>query len=113
MLLFAETAGVIALLGPYTAEILPTAIRGTAGGWVAAVGKSGGAFGPPLIALVLSAPGGMRTAALFVALPMAAAGIAVLARGSNPHIAHTPEEGSGLDAELDGLLHDEPAPAQP
>lgn len=114
MLLFAGTAGVIALLGPYTAEVFPTALRGTAGGWVAAVGKSGGAFGPPLIALVLSAPGGMRTAALFVALPMAAAGMAVLARGSNPDTTQAAADDTQLATELDGLLpNEEPAPARP
>ncbi|WP_406464784.1 MFS transporter [Streptomyces sp. NBC_01622] len=87
MLLFSGTAGVIALLGPYTAEIYPLAIRGTAGGWAAAVGKSGGAFGPPLIALILLTPGGMRTAAVFVALPMTLAGIFFALRGSNPQTA--------------------------
>ncbi|WP_255945665.1 MFS transporter [Streptomyces odontomachi] len=113
MLLFAGTAGVIALIGPYTAEIYPLAIRGTAGGWAAAVGKSGGAFGPPLIALILSVPGGMRTAALFVALPMALAGIAVAARGSNPHAAHQPlGDAAPLDAELDDLVRSESVPAQ-
>ncbi|QTD96040.1 MFS transporter [Streptomyces cyanogenus] len=105
MLLFAGTAGVIALIGPYTAEIYPLAIRGTAGGWAAAIGKSGGAFGPPLIALVLSAPGGIRTAALTVALPMALAGLAVALRGSNPQTAaQTPEGATPLDAELDELV---------
>ncbi|GGU13924.1 MFS transporter [Streptomyces violascens] len=111
MLLFAGTAGVIALLGPYTAEIFPISIRGTAGGWAAAVGKSGGAFGPPLIALVLSAPGGMRTAAVFVALPMAAAAIAVAARGSNPRTPHTSSAGTAIDTELNSLLHNETASA--
>ncbi|MDQ0798320.1 MFS transporter [Streptomyces sp. B1I3] len=112
MLLFAGTAGVIALIGPYTAEIYPTAIRGTAGGWAAAIGKSGGAFGPPLIALILSAPGGIRTAAMFVALPMALAGLAVAVRGSNPQAAaHTPE-GTPLDAELDELVSSEAVAAQ-
>lgn len=75
-LLFSGTAGVVALLGPYTAEIYPVAIRGTAGGLVAAVGKSGGAIGPPLIALILSTLGGMRIAAVLVALPMALAAVA-------------------------------------
>ncbi|MEU2023715.1 MFS transporter [Streptomyces sp. NPDC016469] len=108
ILLFAGTAGVIALIGPYTAEIFPLAIRGTAGGWAAAVGKSGGAFGPPLIALVLSAPGGMRTAALLVALPMALAGGAVALRGSNPRTAEgPPEEAARLEAELDDLVRGE------
>ncbi|MFF4801035.1 MFS transporter [Streptomyces sp. NPDC001351] len=113
MLLFAGTAGVIALIGPYTAEIYPLALRGTAGGWAAAVGKSGGAFGPPLIALVLSAPGGIRTAAVFVALPMALAGIAVAVRGSNPQVATpTPEDTTVLDAELDDLVGSEAVAAQ-
>ncbi|MFH8610557.1 MFS transporter [Streptomyces sp. NPDC018029] len=111
MVLFAGTAGVIALLGPYTAEVYPTAIRGTAGGWAAAVGKSGGAFGPPLIAVLLSAPGGMRTAALLVALPMALAAIAVAVRGSSPQTKPGPlSDHSPLEAELDALLESEPAP---
>ncbi|MEU8353907.1 MFS transporter [Streptomyces sp. NPDC048845] len=113
MLLFAGTAGVIALIGPYTAEIYPLAIRGTAGGWAAAVGKSGGAFGPPLIALVLSAPGGMRTAAVFVALPMAVAGVAVAVRGSNPRAAAGhPGNTARLNAELDDLVRGEAVPAE-
>ncbi|MEW2339939.1 MULTISPECIES: MFS transporter [Streptomyces] len=114
MLLFAGTAGVIALIGPYTAEIYPLAIRGTAGGWAAAVGKSGGAFGPPLVALILSLPGGMRTAAVLIALPMALAGTAVALRGSDPraHAAGAGDPTSELDAELDALMHDAAAPAK-
>lgn len=108
ILLFAGTAGVIALIGPYTAEIYPMAIRGTAGGWAAAVGKSGGAFGPPLIALVLSAPGSTRTAALLVALPMAMAGGAVALRGSNPRAAARHSEGAAqLNAGVDHLVRGE------
>ncbi|WP_371649692.1 MFS transporter [Streptomyces mirabilis] len=113
MLLFVGTAGVIALLGPYTAEIYPLPIRGTAGGWAAAVGKSGGAFGPPLIAMILSVPGGMRTAAVFVALPMAVAGIAVAVRGSNPQtVAQPAGDAVLLDTELDDLVYGEGLPAQ-
>lgn len=112
ILLFAGTAGVIALIGPYTAEIYPMAIRGTAGGWAAAVGKSGGAFGPPLIALVLSAPGSMRTAAVLVALPMAVAGGAVALRGSDPQAASQPPEDAMLNAELDDLVRGEAVPAE-
>ncbi|WP_225821480.1 MFS transporter [Streptomyces naphthomycinicus] len=113
MLLFAGTAGVIALIGPYTAEIYPLAIRGTAGGWAAAVGKSGGAFGPPLIALVLSAPGGMRTAAVFVTLPMALAAIAVAVRGSNPRAAaQSSGEPVALEAEFGDLVRGEAVPAR-
>ncbi|WP_037894114.1 MFS transporter [Streptomyces sp. NRRL WC-3626] len=112
ILLFAGTAGVIALIGPYTAEIYPMAIRGTAGGWAAAVGKSGGAFGPPLIALVLSAPGGMRTAAVLAALPMAVAGGAVAFRGSDPGAAAQRPEDARLNAELDDLIRGEALPAE-
>lgn len=116
MLLFAGTAGVIALIGPYTAEIYPIAIRGTAGGWAAAVGKSGGAFGPPLIALILSMPGGVRTAAVLVAVPMAVAGVAVAARGTTtPHASAQPSQGvvAPLDAELDDLVRSEAGSACP
>jgi putative MFS transporter len=108
MLLFAGTAGVIALIGPYTAEIYPLTIRGTAGGWAAAVGKSGGAFGPPLIALTLPAPGGIRTAAVLVALPMTLAALAIALRGSNPQTAaHTSDDTTPLDTELDDLVSSE------
>lgn len=116
MLLFAGTAGVIALIGPYTAEIYPMAIRGTAGGWAAAVGKSGGAFGPPLIALILSMPGGVRTAAVLVAVPMAVAGVAVAARGTaTPHAVAQPSQGvaAPLDVELDDLVRSEAGSAAP
>jgi putative MFS transporter len=117
MLLFSATAGVIALLGPYTAEIYPLAIRGTAGGWAAAVAKSGGAFGPPLIAVILSTPGGMRTAAVFVALPMALAGVAFALRGRNPQTvteAGGPEPlGAGPDDGAGGEADSHARPATP
>lgn len=116
MLLFAGTAGVIALIGPYAAEIYPIAIRGTAGGWAAAVGKSGGAFGPPLIALILSMPGGVRTAAVLVAVPMALAGVAVAARGTTtPHAIAQPSRSAvvPLDIELGDLVRSEAGSARP
>jgi MFS transporter, putative metabolite:H+ symporter len=108
MCLFGGTSGVIALLGPYTAEIFPTHVRGTAGGWAAAVSKSGGAFGPPLVALLLAAPGGMRTASLCVAVPMALAALAVAVRGADPRT--TAAEHDRLDAELEALLDDAARP---
>lgn len=82
--LLAGSSGMIALLGPYTAEIYPSLVRGTAGGVAAALSKSGGAFGPPVIAVLLSAVGGMRATSLLVALPTVAAAIAVALQGSNP-----------------------------
>ena len=100
MALLVGTSGVIALLGPYTAEIYPTVIRGTAGGWAAAVSKSGGAFGPPLIAALLSV-GGLRTTALLVALPMAGAAMAIAVRGSHPHTASLSGTAIHTDAEQD------------
>jgi putative MFS transporter len=111
MALFGGTSGVIALLGPYTAEIFPTPVRGTAGGWVSAISKSGGAFGPPLVAALLAAPGGMRTASLCVAVPMALAALAVALRGSDPRAAAA--EHDRLDAEIDALLEQENARPAP
>lgn len=111
MALFGGTSGVIALLGPYTAEVFPTHVRGTAGGWVSAVSKSGGAFGPPLVALLLAAPGGMRTASLCVAVPMALAALAVAVRGSDPQAAAA--EHDRLDAELEALLDESSAHVAP
>ncbi len=100
MALLAGTSGIISLLGPYIAETYPTGLRGTASGWGAAMSKSGGAFGPPLIAALLSATGGMRVTALLVALPLAVAAFAILVGGSEPHSA-APYEGEPA-AELMG-----------
>ncbi len=86
-------------------------MRGTAGGWAAAVGKSGGAFGPPLVALLLAAPGGMHTASLCVAVPMALAAVAVAMRGSDPRVSAA--EHDQLDAELEALLEEENARPTP
>jgi putative MFS transporter len=77
MALLAGASGMIALLGPYAAAAYPAQLRGTGGGVVAAVSKSGGAFGPPLIATLLGLAGGIRTTALLVALPIAAAAVAI------------------------------------
>ncbi|MEU8628530.1 hypothetical protein [Streptomyces sp. NPDC048669] len=88
MLLFVGTAGVIALIGPHTAEI----------------------------ALILSMPGGVRTAAVLVAVPMAVAGVAVAARGTTtPHAVAQPSLGAAatLDVELDDLVRSEAGSARP
>ncbi len=111
MVLFAGTAGVImALLGAYTAEVYP---------WPSGAPQADG-LRPSANQAEPSArpdrsgplgPGGMRTAAVFVALPMALAGLAVAVRGSNPQTAPTRVGSTPLEAELDALLHSASAPA--
>ncbi|MCF6744047.1 MFS transporter [Blastococcus sp. KM273128] len=73
-------SGLSAMLGPYTAEVFPTALRGSAGGLGAAFGKAGGVVGPPVVAVV-AASGGMGLAALAVAVPLGACVAMVAARG--------------------------------
>lgn len=78
--LLTGTSGVIAVLGPYAAQVYPTAIRGLGSGLSAACTKAGGIFGPPLVASLLGVMpvGGV---AIIVAIPMAAAATAVAMRG--------------------------------
>jgi putative MFS transporter len=98
MTLLVGASGMIALLGPYTATAYPARLRGTGGGVVAAVSKSGGAFGPPLIATLLGLAGGVRTTALLVALPVAAAAVAIaLSRAEKSHA-------SSADAGADSVI---------
>lgn len=73
-------SGLSAMLGPYTAEVFPTALRGSAGGLGAAFGKAGGVIGPPIVA-VIAASGGMGLAALAVAVPLGACVAMVAVRG--------------------------------
>jgi putative MFS transporter len=80
MLLLTGSSGVVAVLGPYTAEVYPTAFRGLGSGLSAACSKVGGMFGPPLVATLLLVLPGVRAVAPLVAVPMALAAGAV-ARG--------------------------------
>lgn len=80
MVILITCSGLSAMLGPYTAEVFPTGLRGSAGGLGAAFGKAGGVVGPPIVAAV-GASGGMGLAALAVAVPLGACVGMVAARG--------------------------------
>lgn len=78
--LLTGSSAVIAVIGPYAAQVYPAACRGLGSGVAAACGKSGGLFGPPLIALLLAAlPIG--SVAVIAAAPLGVAAAAVAARG--------------------------------
>ncbi|MFD9889684.1 MFS transporter [Amycolatopsis sp. NPDC059027] len=74
-LLLSTTAGMIAMLSPYSTELYPTALRATGSGLAAAASKVGGLAGPLLlgatpvlgtVALIAAAPLVVATAVLFV-----------------------------------------------
>ncbi len=73
VLLLTGASGTLAVVGPYAAEVYPTAVRGVASGLAAGCGKAGGIFGPPLVGLLLAAFPGARVSAFLVAAPMAVA----------------------------------------
>jgi putative MFS transporter len=79
--LLVSSGGVIAILSPYTAEVYPTALRGTGSGLAAASSKVGGIFGPPLVASLLATTGTVTVAALVAAAPMVLAAAVLVATG--------------------------------
>jgi putative MFS transporter len=78
--LLVSLGGLYAMLGPYTAELFPTALRGSVGGFGAALGKFGGVVGPPFVAMVTAATG-MGATALIVAAPLFATAASVAWKG--------------------------------
>lgn len=79
--LLVSSSGVISMLSPYTAEVYPTHLRGTGGGFAAASSKLGGIFGPPIVASLLATTGTLTVAALASAVPALVAALALAARG--------------------------------
>ncbi|GAA4627703.1 MFS transporter [Actinoallomurus vinaceus] len=75
--LLAGAGGMIALLSPYSTEVYPTALRAGGSGLAAAAGKVGGMFGP----LLLTSAPELRTLALVVATPVAAAALVLWLTG--------------------------------
>ena len=67
--LLSGTAGMIAMLAPYAAEVYPTTLRATGSGVAAASSKVGGMFGP----LLLTTAPRIGTLAFVSAVPVAAA----------------------------------------
>jgi putative MFS transporter len=57
--LYTAANGLSAMIGPYTAEIFPLRLRGSAGGLTAGSGKFGGIVGPPVIAAGVALGGSM------------------------------------------------------
>lgn len=81
-LLYATTGGMIAMLSPYTAEVFPTALRGTGSGLSAGSSKLGGLLGAlATVTGILTISGGMAGPAILVSLPVAAAAGLVAWRG--------------------------------
>lgn len=70
VLLLVGSGGVIAMLSPYTAEVYPTAVRGTGSGLAAGSSKFGGIFGPPLTAAIVVAAPGFTALAAVMAVPL-------------------------------------------
>ncbi|EFG04827.1 MFS transporter [Streptomyces clavuligerus] len=78
--LLTGASGVVSVLGPYTAQVYPTAFRGLGSGLSAACSKSGGIVGPPLVGWMLAAMPLGRVAAV-IAVPMALASGAIARYG--------------------------------
>ena len=92
--LLTGSSAVVAVIGPYTAQIYPAACRGFGSGLAAGCGKSGGLFGPPIIASLLTvlSIGGV---AAVVAVPLVVAAVAVAVWGREVtrtvHVVETQE----------------------
>ena len=81
-LLYAATGGMSAMLSPYTAEVFPTRLRGTASGLSASSSKLGGLIGGvATVAGLITVSTGMTRPALLVSIPIAAAALLVAWRG--------------------------------
>jgi putative MFS transporter len=75
VVLLSASAGLSAVLSPYTAEVFPTWLRGVGCGLAAGSGKLGGMMAPLIFAIVLSE--GLALPALVVAAPVFVAGVAL------------------------------------
>ena len=75
------TGGIISMLSPYTAEIYPTALRGTGSGFAAGSSKIGGMFAPPVAAALLATSPGFRMIGIIVAIPVALSAMLLLFAG--------------------------------
>lgn len=81
VLLLLGSGGIIAMLSPYTAEIYPTRLRGTASGIAAGSSKLGGIVAPPLAAWILTASPGFTAIGLIVAMPVAVSAVVLALAG--------------------------------
>lgn len=81
VLLLSSLVGTNAMLQIYSAEIYPTEVRASGAGAAAAATKFGGIIGPQFVALLLSLQLDVRTAAWMLAIPVAAATVAIVLTG--------------------------------
>jgi putative MFS transporter len=81
VLLLVGTGGIISMLSPYTAEVYPTALRGTGSGFAAGASKVGGIIAPPVAVMLLAAVPGFRLIGLVVAVPVALSALILLFTG--------------------------------
>lgn len=81
VLLLVSSGGVISMLSPYTAEVYPTMLRGTASGLAAGSSKLGGMIGPPLLAALITIAPGFTLPALVVAVPIAVSALVLKLKG--------------------------------
>ncbi|HEX2721270.1 MAG TPA: MFS transporter [Gemmatimonadaceae bacterium] len=81
VLLLVGSGGVISMLSPYTAEVYPTALRGTGSGFAAGSSKIGGMLAPPLAALTLGVVPGFSLLGLVVAAPVTLSAIILAIAG--------------------------------
>jgi MFS transporter, putative metabolite:H+ symporter len=81
VLLLVGTGGIISMLSPYTAEVYPTALRGTGSGFAAAASKVGGIIAPPVAVTLLAMTPGFRLIGLVVAVPVLLSAMVLLFAG--------------------------------
>ncbi|MPZ81896.1 MAG: MFS transporter, partial [Actinophytocola sp.] len=95
-LLLSTSAGMIAMLSPYSTEQYPTELRATGSGVAAAASKAGGMIGP----LLLSSAPLLGTAALLTAAPLALATGVLIFTGIETSGRPLPEQHSPETARL-------------
>ncbi len=81
VLLLIGSGGVISMLSPYTAEVYPTALRGTGSGFAAGSSKIGGMLAPPLAAFTLGIVPGFSLLGLIVAAPVVLSAVILAVAG--------------------------------
>ncbi len=81
VLLLIGTGGVISMLSPYTAEVYPTALRGTGSGFAAGSSKVGGILAPPLAAFILGIVPGFGLLGLAAAAPVVLSAVMIAVAG--------------------------------
>ncbi len=81
VLLLLGSGGIISMLSPYTAEVYPTALRGTGSGIAAGSSKLGGIVAPPLAAWILALAPGFTAIGVIVAVPVAVSALVLAFAG--------------------------------